>query len=229
MLTVPAIESLVCQIAALPDDWHGAGSVPQSVLTALSRWASAAGPIRSSVETGTGRTTLLLSHLSDFHVVFTKDDTGFGDSYSSVTSSPLLRKENVEFVLGSTQRTLPPYHFTAPIDLAFIDGPHAYPFPDLEYWVVYPHIRTGGLLVVDDIQIPTITNLYHFLSADSMWRELEVVDKTAFFARTDSPGIDPYGEGWWLQGFNVPRPPSPLVRLRTRLAIRTRMRRLLQR
>ncbi len=223
-----ALDNLVRQIGALPGDWHGQGSIQEDVLRALARHAQAVGPIRSSLETGTGRTTLLLSHLSDSHVVFTKDDTGDGNSYSSVMSSPLLRRENVRFILGSTQRTLPAYHFAMPIDLALIDGPHAYPFPDLEYWVVYPQIRSGGMLVVDDVHIPSITNLYRFLSADAMWRELEVVENTAFFARTDAPEIDPYGEGWWLQGFNTPRRPT-LDRLRARLAIRTRLRRILDR
>jgi predicted O-methyltransferase YrrM len=228
MLSIPPIDGLVRDIAALPEDWHDAGSVPESVLRTLVQHAQTAGPIRSSLETGTGRTTLLLSHLSDSHLVFTKEDTGDGDSYSSVTSSPLLRRETVQFVIGPTQRTLPVHEFTAPLDLALIDGPHAYPFPDLEYWVVYPQIRPGGLLVVDDIQIPTITNLYRFLSADAMWREIAVVDKTAFFTRTEAPGIDPYGEGWWLQGFNTTTlRPTRLDRLRSTLAIRTRLRHLI--
>ena len=179
------LDALIRQIAELPDDWHGAGSVSENVLWAFVRHADKMLPIRSSVETGTGRTTLLLSHLSDRHVVFTKDDTGGGDSYPSVISSPLLRKDHVEFVIGSTQRTLPAHEFSEPVDLAFIDGPHAYPFPDLEYWTIYPHVRSGGLLVIDDIQIPTIANLHRFLAADAMWRQLEVIENAAFFQRTE--------------------------------------------
>jgi hypothetical protein len=200
-----SLDALIGQIGALPDAWHGAGSVSENVLRAFVRHAEAAGPVRSSLETGTGRTTLLLSHLSDRHVVFTKDDTDGGDSYPSVTASPLLRKDHVEFVIGSTQRTLRDHKFTECLDLAFIDGPHAYPFPDLEYWAIYPHVRSGGLLVIDDIQIPTIANLHRFLAADAMWRQLEVIENAAFFQRTDAPAIDPYGEGWWLQGFNAPQ------------------------
>jgi len=184
----------------LPDAWHRAGTVEPAVLDALERNGR---DLKHSIETGTGRTTLLLSHLSTDHIVFAKDDTGDGDSLSAVRLSPLLKSDNVTFVVGPTQRTLLSYEFDSPLHLAFLDGPHAYPFPDLEYWAVYPHIEAGGLLVIDDIQIPTIANMYSVLKADAMWDLVEVVHTTAFFRRTLSPAIDPYGEGWWLQGYNA--------------------------
>lgn len=192
-------DQLVANISALPEQWHGAGTVSERVLCALARHLRAHPP-RLSVETGTGRTTLLFSQLSKQHVVFTKEDSGDGDSLTAVQTSPLLG-DGVEFVVGPTQRTLLSYPF-GPIDLAYLDGPHAYPFPDLEYWAVYPHISHGGMLVIDDVNIPTIGNLYAFLKADAMWSLAEVVDNTAFFRRTNAEALDPYGEGWWLQGYN---------------------------
>lgn len=192
---------LVEAIGALPPKWHGAGSISNAVLDAICRNIQSAKP-RLSVETGTGRTTLLFSHLSDQHLVFTKEDTGDGDSLRAVRSSNLLKESSVKFLIGPTQATLPRHNFLSPIDVAFLDGPHAYPFPDLEYWAIYPHIPAGGLLIVDDIQIPTIANLFMFLKADAMWDLVEVADTTAFFRRTRSEGVDPFGEGWWLQAYN---------------------------
>jgi hypothetical protein len=189
----------MADIDALPADWHGAGSVSRAVLEALQRHAAGA---RRSMETGTGRTTLLLSHMSDAHTVFTKEDEGDGGSLGAVRSSPLLRAAHVSFVLGPTQHTLLTHDFVEPLDLAYLDGPHAYPFPDLEYWAVYPHVAPGGLLIIDDIQIRSVGNLFRFLRADAMWSLVEVVDATAFFRRTQAPAIDPFGEGWWLQGYN---------------------------
>ena len=196
-MTVPGA-NLVADIAALPKQWHGAGTVSDRVLTALARYHPA-----FSVETGTGRTTLLFSHLSGRHIVFTKEDAGDGDSLDAVRTSPLLGE--CEFVVGPTQQTLLSYSFDEPIDLAYLDGPHAYPFPDLEYWAVYPHIPEGGVLVIDDVNIPTIGNLFAFLKADAMWSLEQVVDNTAFFHRTATDAVDPYGEGWWLQAYNQHR------------------------
>jgi predicted O-methyltransferase YrrM len=204
------------QIAALPEDWHGAGTVSAKVLDALQRHAPGRGEIARSVETGTGRTTLLLSHMSRSHTVFTKDDAGDGDSLARVRSSPLLNSDNVTFVVGPTQRTLLDHTFEDPVELVYLDGPHAYPFPDLEYWALYPHLSAGGLLVIDDVQIPTIANLFAFLAADRMWSLVDVVQDTAFFRRTTAPALDPFGEGWWQQGFNhrfVRRHLPPLQRV----------------
>ena len=171
-------------------------------MEALSRLVSTRGVLRRSMETGTGRTTLLLSHLSADHTVFTKDDQGDGDSLRRVRDAPLLNERTVRFEIGPTQRTLLAHEFEAPLQLAYLDGPHAFPFPELEYWAVYPHIDEGGLLVVDDIHIPTLHNFFRFLDADAMWRLVEVVDHTAFFTRTAAPLVDPFGEGWWEQGYN---------------------------
>jgi hypothetical protein len=195
------IGALRREIDRLPDDWHGAGTVSPAVLEALARHASERRLTRS-METGTGRTTLLLSHLSSNHTVFAKDDRGDGDSLIAVQKSHLLNADAVSFVVGPTQSTLLGHKFDEPIELAYLDGPHAYPFPDLEYWAVYPHIERHGLLVIDDIQIPTIANMFRTLKADRMWELVETVEDTAFFRRTEAPAIDPFGEGWWEQGFN---------------------------
>src|SRR3954469_6355876 len=97
--------------------------------------------------------------------------------------SHLLRKDVVTAVEGPSQLTLPKHQFK-PLQLALIDGPHAYPFPELEYYYIYPHLAAGALLIIDDIDIPTINNMYQVLRADRMYKEIEIVGKTAFLERT---------------------------------------------
>jgi predicted O-methyltransferase YrrM len=193
------IAALTRQIKALPADWHGAGSLQPRVLDALTRHLQGR-RIECSMETGSGRTTLLLSHLSERHLVFVRDDEA--GTLRAVRESPLLAAERTEFVIGSTQQTLLHHTFDQPLDVAFLDGPHAYPFPDLEYWAVYPNLRPGALLVIDDIHIRTIANLYRFVRADAMYDLAEVVDNTAFFTRTAAPTHDPYGDDWTSQRYN---------------------------
>lgn len=177
---------------------HAAGTLSSAALRAIASHAAARN-IRHSVETGCGATTLLLSHLSENHTAFALD---VGGSVASVRSSPLLCPDVVKFVEGPSQRTLPAFPFEHKIQFALIDGPHAYPFPDLEYYYFYPHLDTGALLVVDDIQIPGIHNLFNFLRADRMFRLEEVVRTTAFFTRTEAPVFDPFGDEWEQQGYN---------------------------
>lgn len=203
---VQELESVLRAVTKLPTQWHGAGTFKAE---ALERLLDRAGrlDIRHSVETGTGKTTLLLSHLSAHHTVFAKDDAGDGDSLQVVRESSLLRREQVEFVIGPTQRTLPNYEFKNELQLVLMDGPHGYPFPDLEYYFLYPHVCEGGLLIVDDINIPTIFNLFTFLRDDQMFELVEVAEMTAFFKRTGKKLFDPLDDGWWLQEYNRKRFP----------------------
>ena len=196
------------QIATLPDAWPFAGSLRRPV---LERIAALAGTreIRNSAETGTGKSTLLLSHLSARHTVFTVDDSGAGDSLTVVRDSPLLRREVVEFVVGPTQRTLPRHAFAHPLDLVMIDGPHGFPFAQLEYYFFYPQLAPGALLIVDDIHIRAVNDLFRVLRADAMFELVDVVRTTAFFRRSEAPTLDPLGDGWWLQRYNLKLLPLP--------------------
>ena len=201
---------IVDEIKALGKFWHDDGAVADDVLDALDRYALSHGRLAHSVETGTGRSTLLLSHRSDDHRVFALDDTRAkgtqgGNTLARVLGSPLLNQSTTTFVTGPTQSTILGYEFAGPIDLAFIDGPHAYPFPELEYWAIYPHIRPGGMLVIDDIHIPTLGNMFEVLRVDRMWDLDAVVRHTAFLRRSDQPAVDPFGEGFRDQEYNSGR------------------------
>ena len=205
MLPDISLEDLARELAELPESWHGAGTVQPQVLSTLVRLARAA-EIRRSVETGAGRTTVLLSRLSPDHTVFAVDA---GGSISAARSHPRFRAETVRFVEGVTQRTLPRHQFEGPLDLALIDGPHGYPFPDLEYFYLYPLLNPGALLVVDDIHIPTVRHMFDFLREDAMYRLEEIAGETAFFRRTDAPTFSPECDGWWEQRYNSSRFPLP--------------------
>jgi len=191
--------SVLSEVLKVAPTLHGAGTFSASTLAAIVRHASER-PVRHSAETGSGASTLVFSHISGDHTVFAMDCGT--DSVRGVQRSPLLRAATVTFVEGPTQLTLPGHTFAHPLQLALIDGPHGYPFPDLEYYYLYPHLERDALLVVDDIHIPTITNLCDFLKADEMFSLQEVFETTAFFRRTAAPTFPPTGDGWWTQGYN---------------------------
>lgn len=198
------INRIIDEIRALPGDWHTSGSVPWEVLRTMGRLGSARN-IEHSIETGSGKTTLLLSHLSQHHDVFAVD--GGNKSMSAVLSSPLLRPGVVHFTEGPTQQTLSRHAFECKYQLALLDGPHAYPFPDLEYFFIYPHLDADALLILDDIQIPTIRRMFDILAEDEMFEVVEVVWDTAFLRRTNAPTFNPFGDGWAAQRFNQKRFP----------------------
>jgi hypothetical protein len=191
---------IISAISNLPADWHAAGSVSPAVLDGIVRHGGHLEAIHHSAETGAGKTTLLFSHLSSDHLVFATD-AGNG-SVTNVKSSPLLRSDVVTFVEGPTQTTLPHHRFIHPLQIVLLDGPHGYPFPDLEYYYFYPVIQTGGLLIIDDIQIPTVGRMFDIIKVDDMFRVLDVIENTAFLQRTNAPLVSPTSDSWWLQGYN---------------------------
>jgi hypothetical protein len=193
---------------------HTAGTFSPRALHAIARHARKR-RIQHSAETGSGASTLLLSHLSAEHTVFALDD-GSG-SIANVKRSPLLRPNVVTFVEGPTQTTLPRHRFPDRLQLALIDGPHAYPFPDIEYYCLYPNLDAGAILILDDIHIRSIHHLFEFLRADAMFKLDEVVETTALFTRTDAPAFDPLGDGWWRQNYNA----RPLQRLAWKQTLRS--------
>lgn len=191
-------DEIVEQIVEITPGLHTAGTFPAKVLRTIAKYLSARS-IECSAETGSGASTLLFSHFSRDHTVFA-DDTG--GSVRNTQQSPLLRPGVVRFIEGPTQRTLPSHHFSAKLQAALLDGPHAYPFPDLEYYFLYPHLEPGALLIVDDIHIRSVHNLFEFLRRDRMYRLLEVVHTTGFLIRTEAPTHSPTGDGWWEQNYN---------------------------
>ena len=196
---MPLTASIIDDIIESSERLHLCGTFGHSALAALAQHLSKR-TIKHSAETGSGASTLLFSHSSENHTVFSIDSGG--GSVVNVKASPLLRGERVNWIEGPTQLTLPTYRFQHKLQAALIDGPHAYPFPDLEYYYLYQHLEPGALLIVDDIQIPTIHNLFDFLRRDSMFVLDDVVDTTAFFTRTDAPTFSPIGDSWWEQEYN---------------------------
>lgn len=191
--------SFLDELAAAAVNLHAAGALNPRVLRAIVRHLSGV-DVEHSVETGSGASTLLFSRLSKDHTVFAVD--GGGGSITRVKSSPLFDASATRFVEGPTQLTLPAYHFRNALQVALLDGPHAFPFPQLEYYYIYPHLSEGALLLLDDIHIRSVHDFFRFLKADAMFLLIDVVERTAFFRRTAAPVFNPLGDDWLHQGYS---------------------------
>jgi len=157
------------------------------------------GPFKRSAETGSGGSTIVFSHISEHHTVFAIE--GADLTITGLRQHPDLRSGNVVFVEGETKRTLPLHAFEGRLDLALLDGPHAYPLPQLEFAYLFPQVRAGGWMVLDDIQIPSVHELFQFMRRESSVVLEEVAVRTAFFRKTDHAEVGP--DGWERQGMNA--------------------------
>ena len=155
----------------------------------------------ATAETGCGGSTIVLSHVSRHHTAFAIE--GEHQTISNLREREDLIRERVMFVEGETRNTVPGYRFPEPLDLVLLDGPHAYPMPQIEYAYLFPHLKSGGWLVIDDIQIPSVHELFRFLKMEEYVEFEETVVRTAFFRKKSAeigPAMGP--DGWWLQGIN---------------------------
>jgi hypothetical protein len=174
--------------------FHPWDAMAPSALEALAK----RGPFQFSVETGCGGSTIVLSHTSKHHTVFAIE--GAERTITGVRHHSDFRPDNVVFIEGETKCTLPLHSFEGRLDLALLDGPHAYPLPQLEFVYLFPQIRTGGWLVLDDIQIPSVYELFGFLRRESSVALEEVAVRTAIFRKLGEGDLEP--DGWQRQGLN---------------------------
>lgn len=185
---------------------HASGSLNTKIVARIEGLPGA--PFTFTMETGCGKSTILLSNISERHVVFTMDDRRLGERSSVNYYMNCPHSRPVEIVYGPTQLTLPTFSFDRPLSLALIDGPHAFPFPDLEYYHIYPHLEKGAYLIIDDVDIASVRNLYSVVKEDEMFEVVDVVaGKTAILRRTEAPTFDPLGDGWSTQNYNKRRMP----------------------
>jgi hypothetical protein len=193
-------------------DVHAAGTFSNAVLKQIESILPT--KVKNTAETGCGKSTILLSNISENHTIFAIDDSISNSLNSSIDffkKHPLTKNDRIKIVLGPTQITLPAYKNFHDYDVVLLDGPHGYPFPELEYYYFYPHVKIGGILIIDDIHIPSVGRMADFIAEDVMFNLIKVVGTTAIFKRTDIETFDPFQDGWWTQRYNQRRvsPESP--------------------
>ena len=193
--------------------FHPWDAMAPSALEALAK----RGPFQFSAETGCGGSTIVLSHISTHHTSFAIE--GADRTITGLRQYSDFRPDTVIFVEGETKRTLPLHLFEGRLDLVLLDGPHAYPLPQLELVYLFPQVRVGGWVVLDDIQIPSVHELFRFLCKEPSIVLEEVAIRTAFFRKIRECDLGP--DGWQRQGING--------RSILRYSWRDRLRRLIRR
>lgn len=121
-----------------------------------------------TLETGSGISTLAFALRGSRHIAVTPsaDEVANIRSYAVANQIPLDR---VEFVVEPSDRYLPQCQ-VADLDLVLIDGKHAFPWPILDWFFTADKLKAGGLVVLDDLQMSSVSMLGDFLSEDPRWQ-----------------------------------------------------------
>jgi predicted O-methyltransferase YrrM len=187
--------------------------------------ANVAGTQRT-LETGAGLSTVLLGALAAEHTCVTPSHDE-GDRVRAYCRARDIAIPGLHFVIGMSDRVLPT--LSGPRDLVLVDGSHGFPTPFIDWYYAGALLVAGGLLVVDDIQLPAVAHLAAVLDDDPRWSGVARSEKWAAWRRV---GTGSLAQDWFEQPWlaaPLPRDPLGLARRgagavarRTRALVRRR-------
>jgi predicted O-methyltransferase YrrM len=164
-----------------------------------------------TLETGAGRSSLVFALRAATHTAITPsaDEIERIRAYAAAHGISLV---TVTFVAQGSERYLPGRH-AAPLDLVLLDGKHAFPWPIIDWFYTADALKVDGLLILDDVAMPSVALLTEFLSLDRGWRLVKRFGRqTVVFQKIRPDVLD---VAWHTQRWNASL--DLVARLRRRL------------
>jgi predicted O-methyltransferase YrrM len=174
-----------------------------------------------TLETGVGASTVIFATCGAYHTAISPD----GEEHRRVLeycSQIDVDTSRLTFVEGLSDDELP-RRLTRErtLDVAFIDGAHSFPFPEVDWFYVTRSLKVGGCLVMDDIPIPAVMPLFRHMQFEHNWELEGVLDNRAAAFRLLAV---PEPEDWPAQRFNDSYPDYSFADLHTRFGLEVRHR-----
>jgi SAM-dependent methyltransferase len=214
-------EPLVQRILRDKPSFHGDGRLHWDVSPGtLHLLVGLAGSAERSLEVGCGVSTVVFAAAGIPHVAVSPVRPEF-ERIEQYCSTLGVTTAGVDFREGPSDRVLPLLDHD--VDLALIDGAHSFPYPVVDFHYVSRRLRPGGVLVLDDVPIPSVGSVYRFLLADPRWDLVDLVDNRAAAFRLNRPLPD--GDPWGDQQCNAAYPDYSFlpVAQRARVELRERL------
>jgi predicted O-methyltransferase YrrM len=170
--------------------------------------AETVGEGQRTLETGAGCSTLVLALCKARHTAVTPSESEIRRirEYADANGISLA---DVNFVPEPSERYLPRGD-ASELDLVLLDGKHAFPWPMLDWFFTADRLKKGGLMLLDDAQMRSVSVLAEFMRADPGWEFVRSFEgKTLAFRKARDKVLD---VAWHMQPWTVASwhtPPLP--------------------
>ena len=182
---------LTDDLRASPPGLHGAGDEYWGLAWAALAWLEenvSAG--MATLETGSGSSTLVFAARGAEHEAVTPDPAE-EERIRRECERRGIDSSSVRFRIGLSHEVLPRLE-PRPLDLVLLDGAHGFPYPVLDWWYVAPHVRVGGLVLLDDAYMPPVRVLVDALRKQPAWEVAAAVGPRTVAVRKVAEGLPPF-------------------------------------
>jgi hypothetical protein len=181
--------SLTDELRSSPPTLHGQWEFWGLAWEALAFIERTVQPGMATLETGAGASTIVFAAGGADHEALTPS----AEEAERITAECARRgisTERVHFRIGSSPEMLRTWE-GRPLDLVLIDGAHAFPYPTLDWWFLAPHLKVGGLMLLDDAYMPPVAAVVDHLRASPAWALEEPVSFRTAVARKLGEEVPP--------------------------------------
>lgn len=129
------------------------------------------GPSSQTMETGAGVSTLIFAIKGATHTSITPSELEV-KAIKQYAHKKSINMDKVRFIRAPSEQYLPNTNIQN-LDLVFLDGKHAFPWPIIDWFYTADKLKKGGIMMIDDAYIKSVTVLVDFMMADPGWTLLE--------------------------------------------------------
>ncbi len=185
---------LTANLRVRPPGLHGAGDEYWGLAWAALEWLERhVQEGMQTVETGSGSSTIVFAAKGADHVAVTPD-AGEEGRIREECERRGISSARVRFVVGPSHEVLPTLEPRC-LDVVLVDGAHGFPYPVLDWWLLAPHLRVGGRMLIDDAYMPPVGALVDSLRAQPRWAIEQTVGYRTVVVRKLAEGLPDFDWG----------------------------------
>jgi len=170
--------SLTDDLKATPPGLHGQSEFWGLAWEALDFIERTVQPGMATLETGAGASTIVFAARGAEHEAVTPSQDE-ADRITAECERRGIATDNLRFRIGSSADVLRTWE-PRRLDFVLVDGAHAFPYPTLDWWYLAPHLKVGGLMLLDDAYMPPVASVVDHLRDSKAWHlEAPVSFRTA--------------------------------------------------